>query len=230
MEKLKKLFSNISKIVYHSANLEGNGERVDIIHKQYVDFDKFDMYQKSHYSRYEFAKKCIAQNSVCGDFACGTGYGSIMLADKAKKVVGVDINLKVINEIRNRYKMVKNVEFIHSDLLDLSYESIFDTIVSFETIEHLAESDILKLLQIYNKALKSKGKIIFSTPYMQERSVNAKKLGFHLTFNINEEKITEWLDRTNFTVESFKYQNYKTHLIQEVLEPKDFIIGMAQKK
>ena len=102
MGKIRKIFFNIYKIFFHSANLEGNGERVDIILKQYVDFDKLDMYQKSHYCRYEFAKKYITQNSVCGDFACGTGYGSIMLANKAKKVVGADINLKVINEVKKR--------------------------------------------------------------------------------------------------------------------------------
>ena len=42
---------------------------------------------------------------------------------------------------------------------------------------------------------------------MQEKSEDALKLGFHLTFYIDEQKITEWLSKAGFRVETIKYQN-----------------------
>ncbi|MFA6391476.1 MAG: class I SAM-dependent methyltransferase [Patescibacteria group bacterium] len=226
---LRKIYFKFFNKPAASGELEGNGERVDIKYQKDAQFDKFDLYQKSHYRRYEFARDYITTGSVCGDFACGTGYGSMMLAEKSQKVIGVDLNSEVIEKIKERYANVKNVEFINSNLLDLKYSLEFDSIISFETIEHLMEDDIVKLLNIYHKALKLGGKLIFSTPYMQERSENAIKLGFHQTFYINEEKIMQWLKATGFTIECFKYQNYQTHLIQETLGHKDFIISVAKK-
>jgi O-methyltransferase len=214
----------------YNFSLDGEGERVDIIYSGNVIFDELDMYQKSHYRRYEFAKDIIPFGSCCGDFACGTGYGSVMIADKAAKVIGADINSTVIDAIKFRYHRISNVEFICKNLLDLEYEAFFDTIVSFETIEHLAENDIPRLLRIYYKALKPQGKIIFSVPYMQELSEAAMKLGFHLTFYIDEAKIKNWLKTAGFEIESFKYQNYETHTIQDELLKKDFIICIARKQ
>jgi glycosyltransferase involved in cell wall biosynthesis/cephalosporin hydroxylase/tetratricopeptide (TPR) repeat protein/cyclopropane fatty-acyl-phospholipid synthase-like methyltransferase len=210
--------------------LDGDGERVDILYSGNIAFNQLDMYQKSHYRRYEFAKDLLQPGSCCGDFACGTGYGSVMLAEKAAKVIGADINSKVIEAIQQRYQTIRQVEFIQANLLDLQYQSFFDTIISFETMEHLAENDIPQLLNIYYKALKSRGRIIFSVPYMQERSEAAINLGFHLTFSINESKIETWLKNANFKVVSYKYQNYETHTIQDNLSKKDFIICVAQKQ
>lgn len=208
--------------------LDGNGERVDILYYKKIDFHRLDLYQKSHYKRYEFAKEIIKIGDICGDFACGTGYGSCILAEKASKVIGVDINSKVIESIKKRYRNIPNIEFFQEDLLNLKYDSFFDSIIAFETIEHFAEDDILKLLNIFAKALKPKGILIFSVPYMQDR--NEASMKFHKTFKINEEKIKNWLDATNFDIEYFKYQNYKTHIIQENLSEKDFIICVARKR
>lgn len=224
----QKIFTKVSRLF--KKNMDGNGERVDIIYKLNPEFEKFDIYQKSHYKRYEFATNIITPGSVCGDFACGTGYGSVMLAQKAQYVIGADINAEMIKEIKTRYENVQNVEFIVADLLQLSYSSIFDFIISFETIEHFSENDIIKLLRNYKQAMKPNGRLMFSTPYMQEHGPAAQKLGFHKTFEINETKITNWLLATNLKPEYFKYQNYKMHIIQDELSIKDFIICIASQK
>ena len=51
-------------------NLENGGERMDINFFN-MSYDSFDIYQKSHYKRYEFACNFINNNDVVGDFACG---------------------------------------------------------------------------------------------------------------------------------------------------------------
>ncbi len=210
------------------ANLDGNGERVDIFYKEDVKFDELGTTQKSHYKRYEYAKSIISPGKTVGDFACGTGYGSIMLSEKSDRVIGVDIDEKVIEQVKVRYKNRKNVEFVHANLLDLKYQSLFDYIVSFETIEHLKEDDILKLFGIFSRALKPGGTLILSTPYIQERSPAAINMGFHLTFYIDEAKIKQWLSANNLIPELLKYQNYQTHNVEDHLDKKDFIICVAR--
>jgi 2-polyprenyl-3-methyl-5-hydroxy-6-metoxy-1,4-benzoquinol methylase len=215
---------------FNKANpLGGNGERVDIQLNKGADFERMDMYQKSHWKRYEYAREIVNAGEICGDFACGTGYGSILISDKAKSVIGADLNSVVIAEITERYKENRNTRFLNENLLNLSFEDHFDTIVSFETMEHFAEHDIVTLLKIFNKALKQNGRLIFSTPYLQEKSEEAIKMGFHLTFYIDMAKIGNWLNDTGFRVESIKYQNYDTHFLRDDLEKKDFIICVARK-
>lgn len=232
--KVKKLFSKTSTPEVYDFNksnpLGDNGERVDIQLTNNLNFDDLDIYQKNHWKRYEFAKEIINSNEVCGDFACGTGYGSILLADKAKSVIGADFNAKVITAISNRYKDFENVSFLNEDLLKLNFKSEFDTIISFETLEHFKEDNIKDLLAIFYKALKTTGRLIFSTPYLQEQSDEAIKMGFHLTFYINEAKIKNWLNEAGFRIELIKYQNYDTHKIEDDLAKKEFIICVAEKK
>jgi 2-polyprenyl-3-methyl-5-hydroxy-6-metoxy-1,4-benzoquinol methylase len=231
LRRLKKHFF-IKKEIYDfnkSNPLGGNGERVDIQFQISLNFDKLDIYQKNHLTRYEFAKELIDVGAICGDFACGTGYGSVLMSAKANKVIGADIDAIVVSTIQERYKEKANVSFLNENLLNLNFSNLFDTILSFETIEHFEEEDIKLLLKIFANALKEKGQFIFSTPYMQEKSEGAMKLGFHLTFDINEKKIEDWLDEAGLKIESIYYQNYDTHFIKKELEKKDFIICIAKK-
>lgn len=216
--------------IKNMLNLSGNGERVDItVTNGIIDMTGLDMYQISHIYRYKYALETIAPGAVVGDFACGTGYGTVLLSQKAKSVTGIDINCRVIKKIQQRYINISNVSFVCSDLLAIAYERVFDTIVSFETLEHLTENNIKKLLTLYNKALSPNGILIFSTPYMQQQTKEAVTLGFHLTFTIDENKITSWLKDAGFAVVSFAYQNYQTHSIETNLAQKDFIICIAKK-
>jgi 2-polyprenyl-3-methyl-5-hydroxy-6-metoxy-1,4-benzoquinol methylase len=195
-----------------------------------MNFNGLDMYQKSHFRRYEFAKKVIQPDAITGDFACGTGYGSIMLSEVSRKVTGVDIDSIVIEKISKRYNKYLKVQFVNSNLLDLKYEHEFDNIVSFETVEHLEENNIPLLFSVFSKSLKPGGRIVFSTPYMQVKSKEAIKMGFHLTFDIDEKKINNWLENSGFQLDYCKYQNYESHSVMDELQNKDFIICVAIKK
>lgn len=230
VNKLKRVLKTFKMaFVRPQKKFDLTGERVDILYNKHINFESLDLYQKSHYRRYEFALSLIDEKSVCGDFACGTGYGSAMLALKAATVIGADINMDVIADITNRYRRIRNVRFIQADLLTLSFENFFDTIVSFETIEHFKQENVLELLCKYHKSLKPRGRVVFSTPYLQPRNEAALALGHHLTFYIDENMISKWLSQSGFQLKCFMYQNYDTHLIEPQLDKKDFIIGVAQK-
>ncbi len=221
----------ISKAPVQEQSLENHGERVEIDYREgQVDYESLNMYQKSHYRRYEYAASIIDQHGITGDFACGTGYGSAILSEVSTKVIGIDIDQRVVTVIRDRYKHIPKIEFYPSNLLRLTYEEVFDTIVSFETIEHVPQDKIGAVFAVFYKALKSGGRLVFSTPYLQERSEQAIKMGFHQTFMINENTVKQWLDDAGFMLESIKYQNYQTHSIENDLVHKDFIICTARKK
>lgn len=204
------------------------GERV-FINYFTMNYDSMDMYQKSHFRRYIFARERCAVEDVVGDMACGTGYGSLLLSEKVKKVEGFDIDKKVIDIISKKYSSIEKVSFVAMDLLKLDEVNVFDKIVSFETVEHIEEKYIGEFFENINRALKNRGILIFSTPYNQEDSVVAREMGFHKIFNITEQKIKQWLENSNFQMLELLYQNYDTHEILKNLDKKDFIICVAQK-
>jgi len=206
-------------------DLENDGERMDINYYN-MDYNSFNIYQKSHYKRYEMAKTQVKENYIVGDMACGSGYGSLMLSEMGKEVYGVDIDQITIDEITKRYENEKKVKFYKNNLLDIDFENKFDLIVSFETVEHFDESDIEKLIFNFHKALKKEGTIIFSTPYNQEKIPASMK--WHKTFYIVEDKMKELLNGF-FEIEKIWYQDYQTHDLKDQIDKKDFIICKAKK-
>ncbi|MHB8138206.1 MAG: class I SAM-dependent methyltransferase [Smithellaceae bacterium] len=225
------LLLRIYRRLVHStpSPLSDSGERVDIDLCSNPHYALMDLYQKSHYKRYVFAKQYVQQGMVCGDFACGSGYGSAMLAQAAGKVTGVDIKQHVVDAVSERYSKLHNVEFVCHDLRHITFDNVYDLIVSFETIEHVEEHDVIGLFNNFSRALKNGGILIFSTPYLQKRSREAIEMGFHLTFDVDEEKIASWLAQTGFSPERFLYQSYKSHDVVTSLADKDFVLCVARK-
>jgi 2-polyprenyl-3-methyl-5-hydroxy-6-metoxy-1,4-benzoquinol methylase len=225
---LLRIYRRIAAIVSRRPALTENGERVDINLNSKPRYALMDMYQKSHYKRYVFAKQFVRPGMACGDFACGSGYGSALLAETAGRVTGVDIKQRVIDSVARRYAGLHNVEFVCRDLRTIAYDKEFDLIVSFETIEHIAEQDVIGVFRNFSNALKSGGILIFSTPYLQKRTPEAVAMGFHQIFDIDEAKIVSWLKATGFFAEKVFYQNYRSHDVVASLADKDFVICVAR--
>lgn len=115
-----------------------------------------------HLHRYAIACD-YANGKTVLDIATGEGYGSCLLARKAKRVVGVDISEESIAHAREKYAGYKNLDFVRGSCTDIPFErETFDMVVSFETIEHLAEHD--KMLEEIKRVLKKDGLLIISSP------------------------------------------------------------------
>lgn len=211
-------------------NFDTTGERILIKYDKNLDYNQFDVYQKNHFMRYQYALNLLNKNMKCADIACGTGYGTAMMSEHVKEITGVDLNENVIKYNTETYKHFNNLKYIASNMLDIDFLSDLDLIISFESLEHLDEGNIQKMLKKFNDMLKSEGLILFSTPYMQVNSPAAIKGGHHKTFFIDERKIEYWLNNSNFEIINIKYQNYKTHEIKSELSDKDFIICVCRKK
>src|SRR5690349_4921310 len=108
---------------------EWTGERLETnIHSQVT---------AEHLHRYALAMEYVQDKTVL-DIACGEGYGSNLLAQKAKSVVGVDIDKFIVSEAKNKYRK-SNLSFLEGSA-PLDDQSI-DVVVSFETLEHTSNHE-----------------------------------------------------------------------------------------
>lgn len=133
-----------------------------------------------HYHRYLMVSELVSGKKVL-DAACGEGYGSALIATYADKVVGVDIDAKSIQHAKQRYQ-ADNLKFVCANVLDIPIpDNSFDVVISFETLEHLAEHE--QLLAEYKRLLTDKGILIISTPDKAEYS---DKTGFNNEYHVKE--------------------------------------------
>lgn len=114
-----------------------------------------------HLGRYRFAAN-LAQDKRVLDAACGTGYGSDILATQASKVIGVDISAEAVRYAQSHYGSDK-AGFVHAPVERTSLEEAsFDLIVSFETIEHTLSPRAA--LREFARLLRPDGQLIVSAP------------------------------------------------------------------
>jgi 2-polyprenyl-3-methyl-5-hydroxy-6-metoxy-1,4-benzoquinol methylase len=122
----------------------------------------WDYYGQEHFQRYDYFSSYYKGKSVL-DAACGTGYGTRHMLDSgASKGCGVDISGEALDFARTNYRD-PNLEYLLFDCSKLSgLTEKFDVVVSFETIEHVA--DPLNFIEEVSKVLHKGGTFICSTP------------------------------------------------------------------
>jgi SAM-dependent methyltransferase len=123
---------------------------------------EYDRYSANlHVERYEFASKHVTGKLVV-DCACGTGYGSALLARAgAREVVGVDIDGPAIAFARANHSAPR-VSYHVADALQFQPSVAPDVWISLETVEHL--SNPLGYLEAVHRRLAENGLLIASVP------------------------------------------------------------------
>lgn len=136
------------------AVLEFTGER-------YVPSQKGEI-RHEHLHRYAMALELAAGLDVL-DVACGEGYGSSLLASRAKSVIGVDVDRGTIEHARRTYAAASGLSFVEASATELPLpDDSVDFVVSFETIEHLA--DQVGMLREIRRVLRPGGTVLISSP------------------------------------------------------------------
>ena len=155
-----------------------------------------------HIARYKFAQAFVTNKTVV-DFACGSGYGTAMLAEaKPKNVTGIDISQDAVSYAKTHFE-IPGVTFLQGSSEVLSGMRAVDIIVSFETIEHLAMYD--SFMEIVANVLSPNGILIISTPVRQSDTLFDKPDNpFHLR-EWNEEEFSLLLSNY-FGSRDFYYQ------------------------
>lgn len=136
-------------------NIQFTGER--FIENQNMGRELF----LQHIGRYLFASSYVCGKTVL-DAACGSGYGTAILAQRAYRVVGIDISKEAVAYCKQYYQS-DNTQFVNMDCTNLAFpKESFDLIVSFETLEHVKKVE--RFVQELHRVLKPDGQLIISTP------------------------------------------------------------------
>ncbi len=134
-----------------------------------------------HWHRYHYVLPLVAGKKVL-DVACGEGYGSALMSRSAAEVSGVDISAAAITHARALYADHASVQYFEASCTQLPFDKAsFDVVVSFETIEHIAEQ--VEFLDEIKRVLKPDGVLILSCPNKAEYS---DKRGFTNEFHVKE--------------------------------------------
>lgn len=120
-----------------------------------------------HLRRYELAASvALGRGAVTGaDLACGTGYGSELLARVGgiRSVIGVDIDPEAVRYAARYHHADKHASFHRADATDTRIDAgSIDLVSSFETIEHVGDTHAL--LAEFDRVLRPGGTLVISTP------------------------------------------------------------------
>jgi SAM-dependent methyltransferase len=130
---------------------------------------------------------------------CGEGYGADLIADEARRVIGLDYDESAVAHVRARYP---RVEMRHGNLAELPLaDGDVDVVVNFQVIEHLWDQGQF-VAECY-RVLRPAGVLLMSTPNRitfspgRDTPINP----FH-TRELNADELTELLTDAGFSVES----------------------------
>lgn len=152
-----------------------------------------------HYHRYAMVLEVVKEKKVL-DVACGEGYGSFMMADVARSVDGVDISAEAVRHATSNYRK-SNLSFQQGSATNLDFsDASFDVVVSFETIEHLAEQ--AQMLAEIRRVLRPNGIFIVSSP---NRPIYSEESGEHNEYHVKELDFQEFDDLLRSQFSSIEY-------------------------
>lgn len=156
----------------------------------------------AHVARYMFARQFIRPADRVIDAACGLGYGSAILTDGtlAASVEGLDADAFAIDYASDHYARARpRLSFATADVMALASRpaASVDAIVSFETLEHLADPDAFAAM--CRRLLTPGGRLITSVPNEWVNEAGEDPNPYHLHV-FNRERL-EALYRRYFFVE-----------------------------
>jgi len=152
--------------------------------------------EKEHLERYYYVLKNINfKDKTVLDIACGSGYGTKIIAQKAKLVYGIDKSASAIKFAVRQYPK-RNINFLRGDATNLPFKNnSLDIVISFETLEHI--SNYSKFIAEISRILKKKGLLIISTPnkrYTLKDKFGKPRNRFHF-FEFNYEELSHLLKK-----------------------------------
>ena len=133
--------------------LEWTGERLTTAIAGQVEIE--------HLHRY-FLARALCRGLDVLDVASGEGYGSALVAQVARSVVGVELSGQAVAHASQAYA-ASNLRYQQGDARSLPLEDAsVDAVVSFETLEHFFEHE--RFIAEVRRVLRPGGRLILSSP------------------------------------------------------------------
>ncbi len=117
---------------------------------------------RDHVIRYEFVRRLLPPGLIL-DIACGSGYGTAILADRGDcQVVGGDRSPEALS-LASRHQEGRPIALVHLDAHALPFaDGSFDAVCSIETLEHLTDASRFSVECC--RVLRPGGMLLCSTP------------------------------------------------------------------
>jgi 2-polyprenyl-3-methyl-5-hydroxy-6-metoxy-1,4-benzoquinol methylase len=158
--------SSVNERLYGYAGLrcEAHGsDFIQFMQERYVPGTWSKLAEYEHLPRYSFAKQFAANGKVL-DFGCGTGYGSAILSNTARSVLGLDIDSTAIKWAQQTHLNPHLYFECRSDIGKGLPDQSFDLVTCFEMIEHVDHETQIAVIRNISRLLNRQGKLIISTP------------------------------------------------------------------
>jgi 2-polyprenyl-3-methyl-5-hydroxy-6-metoxy-1,4-benzoquinol methylase len=130
---------------------------------------------RRHIARYEFAAGFIPAGVAALDCACGSGYGTEILATRASEVFGVDRSAEAIGYARERHAR-PNIVYIRMPMEELRFPPGLSrpagglgAVVTLETLEHVPLNVAHRFLRDHGRWLIPGGVLVASSPMLRYR-------------------------------------------------------------
>lgn len=166
-----------------------------------------------HWHRYHWAAR-LAEDRVVVDIACGEGYGSDLMAETARLAIGIDADAGAVEGARKTYARDR-LHFLQGDArqLPLADDSI-DLLVSFETLEHLAEHE--RMVSEIARVTAPEGLAVISTPDRDIYSPDGVRHNEHHVRELNAAEFRQLLSERFEHVRVFGQQFQLMSVIDEI--------------
>lgn len=189
---------------------DGNKKGINEYRDGRIYYNKYDIKEKNIskgvFERYNIAKK-YCKNKIVVDCACGCGYGSYILSEKAKYVFGYDISENAIEFARKNWQKI-NISFNIFDMTKNKLPLKYDVIVCIGSIEHF-NIPIIDIIKKFKKQLKKNG--ILYLHYPENEDIGTKnKFGVgrskHYHGNLTNDNMIKILKDLNLKIIYQKFQ------------------------
>lgn len=173
---------------------------------------KLEDYPVDHLVRYFYAANLFAGKKVL-DIACGSGYGSKILAMAGCKVTGIDREQAAI-DIANEYFYHKNIKYLLTKAENVIQQE-FDAVVCIGTMEHLQDPGLIF------KQLKTKY-LLISVPNEDQVSWSPAE-EYHFK-HYTPKQLGDLLFSNGYDVEQVLGQKDKVSGVKPELCPRNFMV------
>ena len=103
----------------------------------------------------------VKPNFVVADLGCGSGYFTVPLAAKAKKVYGIDVQKEMIDFVREKIRRlkIKNVELLVSKPAEIPLENeSIDLLLTVNTLHEFDDRE--RMIEEMKRVVKKGGKLL----------------------------------------------------------------------
>jgi cyclopropane fatty-acyl-phospholipid synthase-like methyltransferase len=158
-----------------------------------------------HIMRYVKASQWLEKIPIALDAACGTGYGTRILAGRCYQIIGVDNNEDALKEAWKE-PLPNHCTFMQADLLTANFRGM-DAIVSIETIEHFNQYNGKQVIKNFHKWLSLNGKLIISTPYCDKSGPSPITPQHLWEYSLTD--FEQLLTQSGFSIENIRIERHE---------------------